>query len=98
VRDYRPLTSTRQILLRLDGRGVSAMRKLDVVVRRSDATGPAFLLMVDTGTRLPIELRDVYPTVMTVFSIKLRTWAAGLVQQLLDDLDAKAREAYRAQT
>lgn len=78
----------------LSARGVATDVAVGVAVRWSG--DPAFLLVASRVPELPIELRDVYPVLRTVFSIKLAAWSEAVIAALLADLEARAREAYRA--
>jgi Fic family protein len=87
---YRTYGVTQDHILGHRDLGLTVLLEHGVAVRKSDAEGPTFLLVTDDGRKLPIELRDVYPTMSTVFSIKLRTWVEGLVRRMLADLDARS--------
>jgi hypothetical protein len=69
---------------------------LGIQVRRPDARGPMFRLVSVTGRgELPVEVRDVFPTVSGVFDLKLRHWVQGLVERLVADLDRETRDHLR---
>jgi hypothetical protein len=78
------------------GHGVSAEQHIEVGVKKAGAKGAAFLMVTGEGSFLPIELREVYPVFSTVFTIKLRTWADGVVRDLLARFDREARRTLRA--
>lgn len=74
----------------------AAREALAVEVRRANADGPMFqLVSVPHGRRLPVELRDVFPTMGTVLELKIRFWVQGLVELLVADLDQETRAALR---
>jgi Fic family protein len=95
VTGYRPVDFNRQLRIELRGGGLLVSTALAVMARRSDGVGPAFLAVGERSEPLPVELRDVYPTISSVFDIKLRTWIDGVVRRLLADFEARAREVYR---
>jgi hypothetical protein len=69
---------------------------LGIGIRRADATGPMFRLVSVTGRgQLPVELREVYPTLTAVLELKLRYWLEGLVDHMVAELDRRTREVLR---
>jgi Fic family protein len=93
--EYRWPAHLRSYIVGLTGHGLWATKTLYVAVRRSDVDGPAFLLFLNDSRKLHVELRDAYPSLAAVFSIKLQLWTDGLVRNLLAELEAEARKAYR---
>jgi Fic family protein len=57
---------------------------------------PAFVLIASGLPHLGIELRDVFPTLSTVFSIKLRAWVDALVTRLLGEFSKEVEKVYGA--
>jgi Fic family protein len=82
--------------LGLHGGGVSVDHAAMVMVRKPGAQGPLLKVASGGDVSVPIELREVYPVFSTVFTIKLHTWAEGVVRDLLAQFDKEVREALRA--
>jgi len=80
----------------LHGAGVTVGRTVVVAVRKAAAQGSLLEVASMDGVSLPVELREVYPVFSTIFTIKLRTWAEGLVRDLLARFDQESRKALRA--
>jgi hypothetical protein len=78
----------------LSAPGVRTETFVGVAVRWSG--DPAFLLMGSRVPELPIELRDAYPVMRKVLSLKLAGWAEAVIAGLLADLDLRVREANRS--
>jgi Fic family protein len=76
-------------------RGTSVDQYVAVMVKKAGGSGATFVLTAGGGMVLPIELREVYPVLGTVFTIKLRTWADGAVRDLLARFDTESRQALR---
>lgn len=58
--------------------------------------GPAFLVATTIDDGLPVELREVFPTMSSVLQLKLGMWADNLVAKLIADFDTQSRRILRA--
>jgi Fic family protein len=91
---YRPAGD--RIRLTLHGQGVSVDHAITVAVRKAGAQGALLRMVAEDGMSLPIELHEVYPVISTIFTIKLRTWADGIVRDMLARFDRESRRVLRA--
>jgi Fic family protein len=82
--------------LTIEARGVQVEQYFGVMVKLADTDGAAFAVMTGDGRLLPIELHEVYPVFTRIFMLKVRTWADGVVRDLLAQFDQESRRALRA--
>jgi fido (protein-threonine AMPylation protein) len=92
---YRWAARGHPTYLTISGSGVAVSVALDVGVLKSGAGGPAFVLLTSFGHHLPVELRDVFPTIASVQQLKLGLWADNVVARLIADFDAESRRVLR---
>jgi hypothetical protein len=78
---------------------IASATELGATMREHAARGPAFELSIFPGplrtSPVSVGLRDVFPTLTKVFSIKLRLWAESLIADVLAELDRELRSQVR---